>query len=231
MSSKAIEPFLCPSVETTITRAPPAPPVAAFFSSGHSNAVSAKWPKWLTPKWRSKPSVVKDRSGIAMTPAFSMRTSIGRSPQLFLNDLTELRSPRSSALTSMVPACVACRMLSLAALPLAGSRHASTTVAPASASCVAAARPRPLLPPVTMTVFPAMLANEAAATGRAEGSTAAARPPTSAARRRIVLTAEHVVGAARGVAAVTRRWWDSVVEGWRASETAALKTNVAAITI
>ena len=39
-------PFLCPSLETTTTLAPPPSPFsAALRTLGHSSAVSAKWPR------------------------------------------------------------------------------------------------------------------------------------------------------------------------------------------
>jgi hypothetical protein len=48
------------------------PPVRS--SIGRSRSVSAKWPRWLTPKWVSKPSTVRDWS-TAISPALLTRRS------------------------------------------------------------------------------------------------------------------------------------------------------------
>ena len=80
---------------------------------------------------------------MAITPAFSIKTSTGRSPHRLAKALTEPRSPRSSCDTSTEPLIFAA-----AALPLAGSRTASTTLAPISARLFAVAKPSPLFAPV-----------------------------------------------------------------------------------
>ena len=118
---------------------------------------------------------------MAITPALSISTSHGRSPQRLAKFLTELSSARSSCCVSTVPPLAAARMSAAAASPLAGSRTASTILAPSPARLVAVARPSPLLPPVMMTVLPA-IDDGAAATG-SDGKNAVARPPASAARR------------------------------------------------
>ena len=99
------------------------------------------------PNCISNPSAVRESGGI-MIPALLMRMSIGPS-QPAANSLTEARLARSSRRTSVVPG-----ICDAAASPLSVLRTARTTRAPWSASAVAAARPMPLLAPVTMTVLP-----------------------------------------------------------------------------
>ena len=100
------------------------------------------------PNCSSKPSAVRLSGGI-ITPALLISRSM--SPcQAAAKARTESRLARSSGRTSVVPAMVAA-----AASPLAWSRTASTTVAPALASAAAAAWPMPLLAPVMITVLPA----------------------------------------------------------------------------
>src|SRR5918994_1568261 len=109
--------------------------------------VSAKWPRWFVPIWVSKPSLVRP-SGTAMTPALLIRRS--RSPsQSSANARTDSSAARSRRRTSTAPAIALA-----AASPLATSRTASTTRAPARASSRAATRPMPLLAPVTTAVRP-----------------------------------------------------------------------------
>ena len=99
------------------------------------------------PNCNSNPSTVNLRGG-AITPALLISTSIGPSSPS-ANAATEDRSARSSALTSSSPGRSA-----TAALPLATSRQAHTTLAPAEASALAVTRPRPLFAPVTTNVRP-----------------------------------------------------------------------------
>src|SRR4051812_35640689 len=122
---------------------------------GSSRLVSAKWPRWLVPICISKPSLVCD-CGRAMTPA--LLTRMWRSPShASANARTEERSARSSDRTSTVPG------ISLAARsPLAVSRTASVTRAPARASSRAAIFPMPELAPVTTTVRPSSLGRSCA---------------------------------------------------------------------
>ena len=81
-------------------------------------------------------------------PALLISRSISPS-QPAANARIEARLARSSRRTSVVPGICAA-----AALPLSVLRTASTTRAPSAASALAAARPMPLLAPVTMTVRP-----------------------------------------------------------------------------
>src|SRR5947209_6432784 len=120
-----------------------------------SRLVSAKWPRWLVPICSSKPSFVRV-SGVAITPAVLTRTS--RSPaRPSAKARTEPRSERSSGLTSTAPLISAA-----AASPLAVSRTASVTRAPARASSRAAILPMPLLAPVTTTARPSSEGRSAA---------------------------------------------------------------------
>src|SRR5881409_3479699 len=122
---------------------------------GSSRLVSAKCPRWLVPICNSKPSFVRV-SGVAMTPALLIRMS--RSPcQESASSRTDARSARSRRRTSTVPG-----MPAAARSPLAVSRTASVTRAPARASSRAAMRPIPLLAPVTTTVRPSRLGRSAA---------------------------------------------------------------------
>ena len=98
------------------------------------------------PNCSSKPSAVRE-SGGTITPALLISRSMAPS-QPAANARTEARSARSSGRTS------APGMPAAAAAPLAVSRTASTTRAPAPASAWAAARPIPELAPVTIAVRP-----------------------------------------------------------------------------
>ena len=66
---------LCASDETLMTRKP----LLARRIAGRRAATRAKWPKWLTPIVRSKPSSVRRRSGMAITPALFRSTLRARS--------------------------------------------------------------------------------------------------------------------------------------------------------
>ena len=101
------------------------------------------------PSCISKPSAVRDSGGI-MIPALLTRMSMGPS-QPSANSRTEARLARSRRRTSVVP-----DISDAAASPLSVLRTARTTRAPWPASAPAAARPMPLLAPVTMTVLPVM---------------------------------------------------------------------------
>src|SRR5215207_3761652 len=137
-SSIEIEPPRCAPEATVTTRS---------VTWGSSRLVSAKWPRWLVPICNSKPSAVR-LSGVLITPALLINT-LSSPGQLSAKARTEARSARSSWRTSQSP-----EMDSAAAAPLARSRTASTTRAPASASSRAVGSPIPLLAPVTMMVRP-----------------------------------------------------------------------------
>ncbi len=114
----------------------------------------AKWPRWLVPNCSSKPSAVRLRGG-TITPALLMSTSISPPSQPSANSWTDTRLARSRARTSVCPFIFAA-----ARSPFSSERTASTTRAPAPASALAAARPMPLLAPVTITVRPVMSGRE-----------------------------------------------------------------------
>ena len=118
-------------------------------TSGSSRFVSAKWPRWFVPNCSSKPSAVRERGG-TMTPALLTSRSSGPL-QPSANSRTDARLARSSRRTSVVPGIAAA-----AVSPFAVSRTARTTRAPAPANARAAARPMPLLAPVTITLRPVM---------------------------------------------------------------------------
>src|SRR4051794_4733188 len=127
--------------------APEATVTTRSRTCGSSRLVSAKVPRWFVPIWSSNPSFVR-RSGTAITPALLTRTS--RSPsQASAKACTEARSARSSPRTSVLPGIEAA-----ASRPRVRSRTASTTCAPARPRARAAARPMPLLAPVTTKVRP-----------------------------------------------------------------------------
>jgi AcrR family transcriptional regulator len=120
-----------------------------------SRLASAKWPRWLVPNCSSKPSAVRPKGG-TITPALLISSSISPSHEE-ANSRTEARLARSSARTSVSPGIAAA-----AARPRSRSRTASTVRAPARASACAAARPMPLLAPVTIAVRPVMSGMSAA---------------------------------------------------------------------
>ena len=93
-------------------------------------------------------AVVGGRSGGTITPALLISRSISPS-QPSANARTEARSARSSGRTSTLPG-----MPAAALAPFSALRTARTTRALRSASAVAAARPMPLLAPVTIAVRP-----------------------------------------------------------------------------
>src|SRR5204863_8789997 len=147
-----MRPSLCPLLETVTTRASARPSIASI-----SRAVRAKWPRWLVPSCSSKPSLVP-RRGAAITPALlTSRSSPDRSPlarKLSAKEATEERSARSRPASSTRAPGTCASSSCLASAPLARFRQAITTVAPWRASSRAAARPRPLLAPVTIAVRP-----------------------------------------------------------------------------
>ena len=99
------------------------------------------------PNCSSKPSAVRDSGGI-ITPALLISRSMSPS-QPAANARTESRLDRSSSRTSVIP------VIDVAAVrPFSVFRTASTTRAPLAASALAAARPMPLLEPVTIAVRP-----------------------------------------------------------------------------
>ncbi len=130
--------MLCAPLATVTTR-----PVIRSSSS----PVSAKWPRWFVPICISKPSTVA-RFGTAITPA--LFTSTATSPSMLsAKPRTEDRSARSSRRTSVSPGIDAA-----ATCPLAVSRQARMTLAPARASSRAVTAPMPLFAPVTTTLRP-----------------------------------------------------------------------------
>ena len=137
-SSSEIEPPRCAPEATVTTRS---------VTCGSSRLVSAKWPRWLVPICNSKPSTVR-LSGVLITPALLINM-LSSPCQLSAKARTEARSARSSRRTSQSPGTD-----SAAAAPLARSRTAKTTRAPASASARAVGSPIPLLAPVTTTMRP-----------------------------------------------------------------------------
>ena len=132
-----MRPSRCALLETVTTRS---------LIRSSSRPVSAKCPKWLVPTCSSKPSLVR-RNGVAITPALLTSTAICPVPAA--NSPTEARSARSRRRTSALPGIPAA-----ARSPLAVSRQATTTCAPARASSVAVTAPNPLFAPVTTIVRP-----------------------------------------------------------------------------
>src|SRR3954453_16271768 len=113
-----------------------------------SRLVRAKCPRWLVPNCSSKPSAVLP-CGTAMIPALLIRTSSAPDqPSAKARALSS--DARSSARTSHVPGKAAATRS-----PLATSRTASTTCAPARVGSRAVTATRPLDAPVTTTVRPA----------------------------------------------------------------------------
>ena len=145
-----MRPGLWAVLETFTTREP-----AVARIRGSSRPESAKWPRWLVPSCISKPSAVL-RRGIAITPALFTRMSIRswRAENCLAKSRTEARLARSRGASSVEAAGCSLRSSSAACCPRFGSRHASTTCAPAAASDLTASSPMPLLAPVTTIVRP-----------------------------------------------------------------------------
>ena len=122
---------------------------------GNSRLVNANGPRWFTPICISNPSAVRP-NGSAMTPALLIKTSNG-SVVSAANARTESRLARSSRRTS-APSEISAAARS----PLAVSRTAKITFAPAPARIRAASKPMPLLAPVIRKVRPCWSGRSAA---------------------------------------------------------------------
>ena len=109
---------------------------------GNSRLVSAKWPRWLVPICSSKPSVVRPLGRGHDAGVVDQHVEVAVPVRRERAHRGEVGSGRAGAPRSC-PVTVAA-----AASPLARSRTASTTWAPAAPSALASARPRPLLAPV-----------------------------------------------------------------------------------
>ena len=119
---------------------------------GSSRLVRAKWPRWLVPNWSSKPSLVRDSGGI-ITPALLMSRSMGCACQSRREGAhrveagqVEQRGPPAGPGPGRVRRRPCCS-------PLAASRTARPP-ARRGGERPRAARPMPLLAPVTITVLP-----------------------------------------------------------------------------
>jgi len=115
---------------------------------------SRKCARWLVPNWVSKPSVVRVRVGMAMTPALQMRTlrprALLRSRNSFAPARTlarELRSMRRSSTR------LGSRMSERAVLPRSRSRTVQYVVAPVAAIARAVSTPIPEEQPVMRKVL------------------------------------------------------------------------------
>src|SRR6056297_1193029 len=152
---------LWPTLLTLTTRDP-----SVAIRRSMSSSVKAKWPRWLTPIWNSKPSAVVCHS-VYITPALlisrSMRSwpaSSSRAPAR-----TESSDARSSDWTCTVASGWASTTRARAASPFSRLRTAITTSAPAPASASAVSRPRPVLAPAITATRPVWSAMSAVVQG------------------------------------------------------------------
>mmetsp|Transcript_8172 Transcript_8172/g.20259 ORF Transcript_8172/g.20259 Transcript_8172/m.20259 type:complete len:340 (+) Transcript_8172:350-1369(+) len=153
------------------TRAAPTPLLLLLLRRGEADATSAgvssltraKWPRWFTPKVRSKPSTVRStlselrasRSGA--TPALHTSTSSGAplSKNSSANVRTDASDPRSSTAGSARPPRIAWGITAAtASCAFSTLRHAMITVHPAATSCLDDSSPMPEFAPVMRTVLP-----------------------------------------------------------------------------
>ena len=96
----------------------------ARWSSGHSPATSATWPKWLVPICSSNPCGVS-RGGPPITPALQTRPASPswRSSSVRAQAATASRSDRSSSTTLVVPGPLRPRRGLLAPRPVPHRQH------------------------------------------------------------------------------------------------------------
>lgn len=136
--SKSMCAMRCASEETVTTR---------LVTRSSSRFVSAKCPRWWTPNWSSKPSVVC-RNESVIVPALLTRMSTALSIPAAKSRIDSSEA-RSSGRTSTAPLISAA-----AAWPLSWSLTARMSRAPLATSAAAAARPIPLSAPVMIMVRP-----------------------------------------------------------------------------
>mmetsp|Transcript_66763 Transcript_66763/g.206714 ORF Transcript_66763/g.206714 Transcript_66763/m.206714 type:complete len:262 (+) Transcript_66763:285-1070(+) len=154
--------------------------------TGSRSPVSRKCPRKLTPTISSKPSSVLRKPSaprnVRATPA--LRTSTSRRENLARKasakewmDRTEARS-RVRTTSTRAEAPAGRDMAFFAAAPRSGERHASTTVAPASARALAVRMPMAPAAPVTSTTLPSPQPGGVRGhRSRAEAPRAEAQPP------------------------------------------------------
>src|SRR5262252_1446033 len=119
-----------------------------------SAVVSAKCPRWLTPKPSSKPSLVMPLA--PATPALLISTCSGspRARNSAAQLRTEARSARSRGRNAIASFPVAAAISATAARPFSAERQATKTLPPRRARSSAVARPIPVLAPVIRNVRP-----------------------------------------------------------------------------